>query len=281
MLPSATDLQYFVEVARTLNISRASERIGITQPTLTQSVQKLEACVGTPLLIRTRAGVRLTKAGQRVSSRVQEILEMWETIATEAKRDTTELQGRFRFGAHPSVARYMLPGLFAELTKRAPGLEIELEHDLSRRITESVINFRIDLAYVINPVEHPDLVLKKVTDDVVTVFESEQGRQGDLLFGDPDLIQTQWVLKRIKKSPLTYSHFVPTANLEVVHRLVASGAGFGILPTLVSRCEPGVKLRAVNGQPQFRDELFVAYRKDVMSSRAAKLLVEIAKSVRP
>ncbi|WP_347358857.1 LysR family transcriptional regulator [Bdellovibrio sp.] len=42
MLPSATDLEYFLEVSRTLNISRAAERIGISQPTLTQSIHKLE-----------------------------------------------------------------------------------------------------------------------------------------------------------------------------------------------------------------------------------------------
>lgn len=275
MLPSATDLEYFLEVSKTLNISRAAERIGISQPTLTQSIRKLEAAVGAELLIRTRTGVKLTKPGQRISGQVLTLLESWATLQKEAQADEHELQGRFRVGVHPSVARYTLPQFFKELSRRAPRIEIELVHDLSRHITDAVINFQVDVGLVINPTEHPDLVLKKICDDQVTFFESKD-RYSNLLFGDPELIQTQWLLKKLKKSGLDFSNFVPAPNLEVVHRLVASGAGYGILPSRVAHCEPGTKLVTVDVKlPVFKDQLFLAYRKEVMASRAAKTLVEI------
>ena len=278
MLPSATDLEYFLEVSRTLNISRAAERIGISQPTLTQSIRKLEAAVGAQLLIRTRSGVRLTKPGQRISGQVLTLLESWAGLQKEAQQDEHEIQGKFRVGIHPSVARYTMPQFFNGLSRRAPRVEIEMVHDLSRRITDAIINFQVDLGFVINPTEHPDLVLRKVCEDQVTVFEAPKERYGKILFVDPELIQTQWLLKRIKKTALDFTHFVPSPNLEVVHRMVAAGAGYGVLPARVANCEPGVKLSVVDAKlPSFKDQLFLAYRKDVMTSRAAKTLIEIGK----
>lgn len=281
MFPSATDLQYFLEVSRTLNISRAAERIGISQPTLTQSIRKLEEAVGIPLLLRSRTGVRLTKSGQKIAAQTVDLLEKWASLQREALDDEYELQGRFRVGTHPSVARYTLPMFFKELSRRAPRIEIELLHDLSRNITDAVINYRADLGFVINPVHHPDLVLKKMAEDSVTIFEAPR-RSGKLLFGDPELIQTQWVLKRLKNSELDFTSFVPAPNLEVVHRLTAEGVGYGILPSRVAHCEPGVTLKNVNSKlPAFKDQLFLAYRKDVMGSRAAKTLIEISHSLFP
>lgn len=279
MFPSATDLQYFLEVSRTLNISRAAERIGISQPTLTQSIRKLEAAVGTPLLLRSRTGVRLTRSGQKMAVQITELLELWSALQREALEDEHELQGRFRLGTHPSVARYTLPVFFRELLRRAPRIEVELVHDLSRNITDALINYRVDLGFVMNPVHHPDLVLRKMADDVVTVFEAPR-RSGRLLFGDPELLQTQWVLKRLKNADLDFTSFVPAPNLEVVHRLTAEGLGYGILPSRVAHCEPGVSLRNVNSKlPAYKDQLYLAYRKEVMNSRAAKTLIEISQNL--
>lgn len=274
-LPSATDLQYFLEVSRTLNVTRAAERIGVSQPTLTQSIRKLEGTVGSQLLVRSRVGVRLTRSGQRLAAKASGLLEAWSSLQREALADDHELQGRFRVGCHPSVARYVLPEFFRALAQRAPRIEVELEHDLSRRITESVIAYRVDLGFVINPVRHPDLVLKRILTDSVTVFESPR-RQGRWLFGDPEIHQTNWVLKRISNASLDFAAFVPTKSLEVIGSLVASGAGYGILPARVAACEHGAGLRPVDPKiPAFPDQLFLVWRKDAMASCAGKALTEI------
>ncbi|WP_394845437.1 LysR family transcriptional regulator [Pendulispora brunnea] len=276
MLPSATELKYFLEIAKTSNLSRAAVRLGITQPALTQAMKKLEASVGSKLLLRTRTGVQLTKAGERTAGRAAHLLEMWESVQAAAKADDTEVKGRYRLGCHPSVGAYMLPKFFSDLTAQAPGIEIQLAHDLSRRITEAVIDFRVDLAFVVNPVVHPDLVLKKLGTDVVTVFEVERGRYEHDLFGDPELLQTQYVLKKLGARSLHIRRFIGCPSLEVIRALVSSGAGFGILPSRVARCGPGMRLCSVPSMPSFHDEIYLIYRNEVLASRAGKALVAIA-----
>ena len=62
MVPSAAELEYFLEVSSTLNLSRASERLGISQPSLSLAIKRLEQSVGTELFIRHKHGVTLTQA---------------------------------------------------------------------------------------------------------------------------------------------------------------------------------------------------------------------------
>ena len=96
MLPSASELHYFLEVANTLNISRAAERLGVSQPTLSLAVQRLEANLGTAVLIRNKSGVKLTHVGQKFVSQARLLLLEWERIRAEASK------GERGAGGHPS-----------------------------------------------------------------------------------------------------------------------------------------------------------------------------------
>lgn len=279
MLPSATDLEYFSEVAKAGNISRAAERLGISQPALTQSIQKLEHVVGVSLLNRSRSGVHLTRAGQKVLNQTRELLETWNSLRKSALEEETEIKGQFRLGCHPSAGRYLLPVFFAELAKKAPQIEVQIEHDLSRKVTESVVSYRLDFAFAINPPQHPDLVLKKLGTDEVTIFENRKKRYTDVLLGHPDLAQTQFILAQLKKSqpPLKY---LPCSNLELIQTLVVSGYGYGILPTRVAQHGLAKPLdRAEIPVKPHIDEIYLVYRKEVMASRAGRLVLEVAKRV--
>ena len=63
MLATATEIEYFVEVYQTRHVSKAAIRLGVSQPTLTLSLQKLEEKLGTKLFHRTKQGVVPTEQG--------------------------------------------------------------------------------------------------------------------------------------------------------------------------------------------------------------------------
>ncbi len=280
MLPNSNDLEYFLEVTKTLNISKASERMGVAQPTITQSIHKLESLLGAQLLIRTRTGVHLTKIGHKMSSQVGIIYEFWNSMRREVQHDLYELHGKFTIGVHPAVATYTLPIFFKELFKKAPNIEIEVIHNRSRNITEDIINFKIDFGFVVNPCKHPNLMLKKICDDTVCLFEAKKERYNDIVFGNLDLLQTQWMLKQLNKHNFRYKNFVSTPDLVVIHKMVASGAGYGILPSLVVQTQNNSNLTLVNSNlPFYKDQIYLAYRRESLTSNAAKLIAEIGKNI--
>lgn len=274
MMPSAADLSYFVEVGASLNLSRAAERLGISQPSLTLSMQRLEQSIGVPLLIRTKRGVSLTQAGRQLLIHARELLQSWESVKGGALASVNEVQGYYSIGCHPAVAMYSLPDVLPALLERFPALEIKLQHDLSRKITESVIRMETDIGIVVNPVRHPDLVIRKLCDDEVTFWVAKGKRRiqdwasGEaVLICEPELQQTQDLLQKLDRAKIRFRRIVTSSNLDVIAKLVGAGAGVGILPGRVVAAS-GDTLKRVAGAPVFRDEISLLYRVENRSVRA-------------
>jgi len=281
MMPTPSELNYFVEVASTLNISRAAERLGISQPTLSLAIRRLEDAISTPLLIRGKSGVALTRAGQKFLSQARHLLSEWEKLTSEAIRAESHLTGRYILGCHPSVALYTLPHFLPKLLHTYPDVEIKLMHGLSRQVTDDVIGFKVDFGLVVNPVKHPDLVIKILARDEVTLWSSPRGKAqaeaeaGEgVLICDPDLVQTQSVLKQLASRGMPFRRTITTGNLEVVASLTAASAGLGILPGRVATRESHWGLKPLVNAPRFQDRICLIYRADAHKSAASRLLIK-------
>lgn len=281
MLPSAAELTYFLEVASTENISRAAERLGITQPTLSLAIQRLERSFGVPLLIRGKSGVKLTQTGQRLVSQARHLIVEWERVRTnalkeEAASEADGIRGRYTLGCHPSVALYSLPHFLPQLLKSNPGLEIKLTHDLSRKVTEEVISFKVDFGIVVNPTQHPDLVIRELCKDEVGFWAGAgKAKEPSTLICDPELLQTQSLVKSAAKLGYSFSRTIPSSNLEVIAALVASGAGVGVLPARVATRLAELKLKPLSKDgPIYRDTICLVYRADAQASRSGRALAQ-------
>ncbi len=276
MLPSPSEIKYFVEVANCKNLSRAAERIGIRQPTLSLSIKKLESGLGVDLLIRTKTGVLLTKFGHEFLIGAKNILEDWERLKGQALAQNEEIGGRYTIGIHPSVALYTLRYFLPKLLNKYPKLEIKLNHGLSRMMTEEVISFRVDFGIVVNPVSHPDLVITNLCKDEVTFWASPKNINTDILIYDPDLIQSQDLLKKIK---VKFSRAIQSSNLEVIRDLTISGAGVGILPARVATTGGGKIELFKKNAPKFSDQISLVYRADAIKGSTPRVLIDAIKAI--
>jgi len=282
---SATEVLYFIEIANTQNLSRASERLGIAQPSLSSAVKRLESTIGTRLFTRHKKGVLLTQAGKQLLAHSKQLLQYWNEVKSQALASHHEVQGCFVFGCHPSVALHNLSGFLPTLLNTYPKLEIELKHDISRKITEGIINLSIDIGLVVNPIKHPDLIINKMMDDEVAFmsikkpllphqdFLSEEA----IIICDPALTQTQTLLKRLQKENIKYSRLLVSTSLEVIADLTVQGCGIGVLPqSITNRMFPG-KLAMVEKVTPFHDEICLVYRHENRSVKAMQVIIAAIK----
>lgn len=283
MMPSPSDLTYFIAVANSSNLSRASEALGISQPSLTLAMRRLEDTVGAPLLVRHKRGVTLTKAGEQLLAHARELMQRWESIKSEALASMHDVQGAITLGCHPSVALYSLPRFLPTLMAKHPKLEIHLKHDLSRRVTESVISLKVDIAIAVNPVRHPDLVINRLDDDVITLFckkpEDAMRQLADgsaIILCDPEMAQAQSILTQLKKSGMSYGRMLTTSNLEVIASLSNHEGGIGVLPT---RIATAYGLSPIPNAPTYEDEICVLYRGENRNVRAIQVITDTIKKV--
>jgi LysR family transcriptional regulator, cell division regulator len=281
MMPSASEISYFLEIASTLNLSRAAERLGISQPSLSSAVQRLETSVGTALFIRSKKGVTLTQAGKQLQIHARDLLQKWKSIKGQALASTYEVQGSYTIGCHPSVALYSLGGFLPDLMESHPQLEIKLKHDISRKITESVIRMETDIGIVVNPIRHPDLMIRKLCKDEFSFWVGEGRRKiqdfrsGEaVVICDPELLQTQDLMRNLKKSGISFHRILTSPNLEVIRTLVASGAGIGAIPGRVATSDFTQSLKRIPNAPFFHDEICILYRIENKSVRSIQVISE-------
>lgn len=267
MIPSPADLTYFVEVANTLNVSRAAERLAISQPSLSLAIKRLEKSVGAPLLSRSKRGVTLTQAGKQLLNHAKHLLQTWDGVKAQALASLSEIQGSYTIGAHPSVALNTLPEILPKLMAEHPKLNITLHHDLSRRVAEEVVSHKADIGIVVNPAQHPDLVIHNLCRDEVTLWTAGGRSNKDVLICDPDLVQSQSLLKNLKKSGIEFTRTITSGNLEVIAGLTAQGCGTGILPARVAE-RARRKLSRVPKAPVFYDEHCLIFRVENKNVRA-------------
>lgn len=270
---SADDLRYFSEIAKTGNLSRAAERLNISQPSVSLAMQRLERAVGAALLVRSKKGVSLTPAGQQLLRHARQLLDMWQDLRASAQASMQDVQGVYSIGCHPSMARnifrHFLPGLLAA----HPQLEVRIKHDVSRRVAEDVISLKTDMGIVVNPTPHPDLVIHKLAEDEVTLWQAEKMPAANkaVLVCDPDLTQTQEIMRKMPKAGIAVERLVTSSNLEVIAELTASGCGLGILPSKVA-ARAMTPLRRMAKAPAVRDAHCLIYRVENKNVRSVQAL---------
>lgn len=277
MLPNFYDLKYFLEVAKTLNISRASERLGVSQPSLSTALKRLEDILGVELLIRTKTGVHLSSEGRAFELKAKELLKDWEELTSTLHKFKAEPHGRFALGAHTSVALYSTPHFLPALLDQYTKLEIKLVHGLSRILLEKVISFELDAALVINPVRHPDLVLTELGTDEVAFFISPKCTpdRKKILMCDLDLNQSHELMKKVSKNILDFDRIIESKSLEWIMESCSEGLGVALIPTRVATRDPSKKLQLLSPKaPTYKDKLFLAYRADHLKSPASKKIVQ-------
>lgn len=280
MVPNFNDLIYFLEISETQNISRAAERLGISQPSLSTSIKRLEDCLGTQLLLRTKAGVQLTKDGHFFITKVKSLIQQWQSLQDGIKESATEAVGHYRLGCHAAVANYTLPHFLPSLLQKNPQLELSLHHNLSRKICEQVISFELDIGIVVNPVSHPDLIIKDICQDTIQfwIAPNKSNQNKDVLICNPDLNQTQDILLRLRKKNLSFIRTIHSSSLSVIGSLVASGAGVGLLPSRVARNH---HLKLWNKDfPQYNDRICLVYRADMPKTFASRAIVAAIMAVK-
>lgn len=146
-------LTYFITVAQTNNITKASQILHISQPTLSRQIIELEETLGTPLFTRENRHLQLTKAGINFQKRAESILRIWDEAKTEAKSTTNELTGNLNFGCVlTNVSSWMMESI-AEFQEAFPAVKINLIEGTADYLRQQLDNDLTEILCLIQPVE--------------------------------------------------------------------------------------------------------------------------------
>jgi DNA-binding transcriptional LysR family regulator len=119
-------LRYFAAVAEEGNLTRAAQRLFVSQPALTKQIRQLESQLGVPLFTRSRAGMRLTAAGEALGGRVPGVLAELDQALREAKSAASRAARVLRVGFLAGAANEATQQIIAAFARRRPGWRVEM-----------------------------------------------------------------------------------------------------------------------------------------------------------
>ncbi len=139
-------LRTFVAVADTLSFTRAGELLGLSQPTVSQQVRRLEAAAGRQLIVRDTRAVQLTDNGDAMLGFARTILAAHDEAA--AYFVGSAMRGRLRFGAADDLALTHLPQVLRDFRQLYPHINLELTVGQSGQLARRLAAGQLDLVYV-------------------------------------------------------------------------------------------------------------------------------------
>lgn len=151
-----TLLSSFLEVAETGAISRAAERLFVTQPALSRRLQQLEGELGVTLFERTPRGVALTEEGRYLQREARALLERYEHLREGVAAVANLEAGTVRVGGGATAVSFLLPEAIASFQETHPGVLFQVREAGSRDTERDVAAERLELGVVTLPID-PDL----------------------------------------------------------------------------------------------------------------------------
>jgi DNA-binding transcriptional LysR family regulator len=142
-------LRTFLAVAQTLSFTGAAAQIGISQPTVSQHVRRLEESAGRQLLSRDTRTVTLTDNGQAMAGFARTILAAHDEASSYF--NGSAMQGRLRFGAADDLAIAQLPRVLRDFRQLHPRLNLELTVTQTAALQRRLAADQLDLIFIKEP----------------------------------------------------------------------------------------------------------------------------------
>jgi DNA-binding transcriptional LysR family regulator len=166
------ELSYVVSIAKLQNITRASEEVYVSQPTLSKFVQNLEHYLGQPLFRRLGNRFLLTYAGERYVEKARAMLAMKKELDQELSDILRENIGELKIAFPIMRGTYMLPCTLPVFRKEFPRVKVTVQEANSVILEDMILSGEIDLAFFTLPIGHPDITYDVINHEEVVLVMS-------------------------------------------------------------------------------------------------------------
>lgn len=236
-------LNYFLEVARTGNVSRAATRVWISQPALSRQIQLLEEELGVQLLERKARGVLLTEAGKLLQRRAGVLMSDVTALKEEVSAQSTEPSGPVAFAVPSALRSLLTTDVAASFALACPRARLTVREGMSRGARDMVANGEADVA--IFSTQEPSRPLKcepLLSEQLVAIGRADARLSMDSPLSVKELCRQPLILtshpnslRQIVDNAAAKAGTVAQPRVEVdtsslMLDLVARGLGYAVLP---------------------------------------------------
>lgn len=235
-------LRYFVKVAETGNITRASERLNVAQTALGQQIRQLEDSLGVQLFVRHSRGISLTESGEVLYRHALSILAAMEEARREVMARSDSKREAINLGITPSIQALIGPDLLETAPLKIPKISLRIVEELSFVLVDALLRGELDLALAYELDHRKELVTTSVAEEELLFVASaktqpqrdfitfkEAARTDLALVSERDIV---WRLMHDEAARLGVDMNVAfqVQSMPAIKALVARGAATSVVP---------------------------------------------------
>ena len=245
-------LRYFCAIARAGNFTRAAIEEGISQPSLSQQIVRLERALDAKLFDRLGRRVQLTEFGRALLPQAHEILRKVNDARSALDAVRSGVRGRLNIGCIPTITPYFLAPRIGDFVERYPDVEFRLFEDITPKLVEQLQAGDLDIAIAGLPIKNPDIICSELLRESIVVAV----RKGHRLSRSPrvklaELSHERMLLLKeghcFRDNALTVcsrgrTQFISvfeTDQFSSIFPLVSSGFGISLVPRMAATKESG------------------------------------------
>ena len=249
-------LRYVLAVARAGNFSRAAAQCHVSQPSLSQQIQKLEDELGGKLFLRLKTHAQLTPAGEAFVPRAARILAEVDAAHRDATDARALARGRIAVGVLPTIAPYLLPRIVPRFSAEYPGLQLVVHEDTTARLVELLGAGEIDLAIASLPIADPRVHTELLfNEDLLVALPPGHPLLRKRVVALADLEAERFILMKeghcLGDQVLNFCSrrdFAPhvscrSGQIETIRALVQAGLGLSLVPAMACPADPAARRR--------------------------------------
>lgn len=240
-----TKYEVLDRVVRCGNLTKAADEMKKTQSAVSHVIAGLEEELGFPVLERSKSGVRLTDAGERIMPAVHGILNYEEQIRQIAAEVNGARKGLVRIGTFTSAAVHWLPGIIKEFRRNYPDVEFRLLNGDYHDIEEALRTGAIDIGFVTLPCRVECECVPLARDELVAVLPREHKLAGERAF-PLSCVESEDYISLLESSNHDAQRVLDSAGIiprvryttkddYAIIAMVANGLGISIMPEMLVR----------------------------------------------
>ena len=169
-------LRLVVAVAELGSLTRAGDRLHLTQSALSHQLRDIESRLGAALFLRVGKRLLLTPAGERLLASAREVLDRLDRTETEIRQMASDRAGLIRLSTECYTCYHWLPPLLAKYRPGFPRVDVQIDVAATHRPLERMLAGKLELAIVSSPVRDRRLAVRPLFDDELVVIASPDHR---------------------------------------------------------------------------------------------------------
>ncbi len=281
-------LEYFQMASRLKNITRAAQRLRVSQPNITVAIKKLEAELGVQLFDRSQKQLTLTPEGKVFLKRIELALRNIDDAILEVN-DYKQLQkGTIKIGIPPMMGAYLFPKVFSGFRHLHPNLDVLLYEEGSVTIRDKLESDELDFGIILVPENAPNLNVLKMSRNQLMVCVSKKSPLAnkksitlkDIAASDLIMMKEGSYLRQVVQSKLSALKISPRTVLEsgqivTIKGLVAHQVGIAFLLDFI--CQNSHDIASIPFYEPIFVDIGLAWKKEKYVSKAAQAFIDFCK----